>query len=54
MRPEISEPLRKIRKALTLIEVDMDDVEEPAPNAVEQQLQKIEKLIQELRELNRA
>ena len=25
-----------------------------APNAVEQQLQKIEKLIQELRELNRA
>jgi hypothetical protein len=53
MRPEITEPIRKIRKSLTLIEVDMDDTIEPAPSAVEQQLQKIENQIQVLRELNK-
>jgi tRNA pseudouridine-54 N-methylase len=55
MRPEITEPIRKIRKALMLVEVDLDDVgHESSDPGVEHNLQKIEKLIQELREVNRA
>lgn len=54
MRPEISEPMRKIRKSLTLIEVDMDDPDDPCPQSVEQQLQKIEEQLAELRRLNNA
>ena len=51
MRPEITEPFRKIRKALTLAEVDMDD-EDIDTEAVEQQLQKIEEQVQELRRIS--
>lgn len=52
MRPELTEPFRKIRKTLTLIETDMDDVEDPATEMVEHNLQKLEGLIAELRVLN--
>lgn len=52
MRPELTEPFRKIRKTLTLIETDMDDVEAPEPQMVEHNLQKLEGLINELRALN--
>jgi hypothetical protein len=49
----ISEPLRKARKLLTLIEIDLDDVNEPLPENVEENLTKLEGIINELRELNR-
>lgn len=53
MRPDLTEPFRKIRKALTIAEVELDDREDVNLEAVNQQLTKIEELVQEVRSLAR-